>query len=678
MAPEMIQSIVGLSFTVFCIISIFINCTVLYALYKSRLPCINPLYILTAFTIGTCTIRMLITGFTWGPAVFLDRNIIGDNDVGWFSYLTTYVIVVLWAEGAVTQVFIALNRLFTMRDMACRRFFSRKACIIYVIAVVPSIGAFQHVVTTMMPCCKYYFIPHLYSPFPALRKGDEPNIVFDYIYRPMNFACYSIPVVCYLMIFAQVYASNKNRAAWGMERRKETRRTLHFAYTFMFYLDPPKHPTWKKFPSLGDTFSKRDQARQHKHQKPGNLPISECFIASADIFAQVYASNKNRAAWGMERRKETTLYITLEIQQYIPPTMPILNALMIYFAICDCTSMALIQGLMNSNIRQSIRRGRNFRASVTPSAKETRPDNTSTKNQETCLSQNVSLHQQILFTMRDMACRRFFSRKACIIYVIAVVPSIGTFQHVVTTMMPCCKYYFIPHLYSPFPALRKGDEPNIVFDYIYRPMNLACYSIPVVCYLMIFAQVYASNKNRAAWGMERRKETNPPKHPTWKKFPSLGDTFSKRDQARQHKHQKPGNLPISECFIASADTFHHARYGLQAIFLEKSVYNLCDCRRTFNWYIPARRNHHDAMLQVLLYTSPVLSLSRTEKRDEPNIVFDYIYRPMNLACYSIPVVCYLMVSLRTTYLRRNWNPWVMGTWVTGTGKIRVNLRCALI
>ncbi|KAI1711741.1 serpentine type 7TM GPCR chemoreceptor srx domain-containing protein [Ditylenchus destructor] len=326
MAPEMIQSIVGLSFTVFCVIGIFINCTVLYALYKSRLPCINPLYILTAFTIGTCTIRMSIMGFTWGPAVFLDRNIIGDNDVGWFSYLTTYVIVVLWAEGAVTQVFIALNRLFTMRDMACSRFFSRKACIIYVIAVVPSIGTFQHVVTTMMPCCKYYFIPHLYSPFPALRKSDEPNIVFDYIYRPMNLACYSIPVVCYLMIFAQVYASNKNRAAWGMERRKETRRTLHFAYTFMFYL---------------------------------------------------------------------ALYITLEIQQYIPPTMPILNALMIYFAICDCTSMALIQGLMNSNIRQSIRRGRNFRASVTPSAKETKPDNTSTKNQETCLSQNVSLHQQM-------------------------------------------------------------------------------------------------------------------------------------------------------------------------------------------------------------------------------------------------------------------------------------------
>ncbi|KAI1703532.1 Serpentine Receptor, class X [Ditylenchus destructor] len=282
----LIATLIGLSFTLFCGVAIVINCIVLHAMFKARYPCINPLYILTAFTIGTCTLRMTVIGFYYAPQIIFERTLLGENDTDQVPFLITSFIVVMWAEAAFTQVLIALNRVFTMRDMPQKRWFSKRNCLIYIVIIIPQTAVVLWISYSLLPCCKYYFFRHLYSVWPLIIDG-QANMIMDYVFRPLNILCYSLPVVCYVMIFAQVYtATREQQSGSSAERRREVARTLHFAYAFIFYLG---------------------------------------------------------------------LYISLELQPYIPKSMPVLNVFEIYLAICDCVSMAVIQATMNKNIRRNIK-----------------------------------------------------------------------------------------------------------------------------------------------------------------------------------------------------------------------------------------------------------------------------------------------------------------------------------
>uniref|UniRef100_A0AC35GIC4 7TM GPCR serpentine receptor class x (Srx) domain-containing protein n=1 Tax=Panagrolaimus sp. PS1159 TaxID=55785 RepID=A0AC35GIC4_9BILA len=228
----MISRILGGILTIACIISLFLNITLLLTLWFGSFLNTKQsgIYIFAFANIfGNCFTVMIFGGYL-GPAIMAQNSLFSSLDP-WPKFLGL-LFHIQWFQDMFLQIITAINRLIAVVNPRASQFFTRKTIIGLVLGCYIFGLIFAIIAGYLLPCCALYLYWRKFSFYYIDKSFNYADNILDW---PINSIASIIPIFCYIRIYLYVKTSNKKiittiAESKAAERKsKETKCALQFA-----------------------------------------------------------------------------------------------------------------------------------------------------------------------------------------------------------------------------------------------------------------------------------------------------------------------------------------------------------------------------------------------------------------------------------------------------------------
>ncbi|GMS86130.1 hypothetical protein PENTCL1PPCAC_8305, partial [Pristionchus entomophagus] len=234
MPADAISYVAGGLFGIVAIIGLFLNTTVLLAMYRGKMftSKASPVYILSSQTILVDTLLLAVHLGYQCPSVMLQvRDCRLQTDLSIQATDNTHSSY-CWYHNSLSHILVAVNRLFVIVFFRTNVFTRRRTIALCILQHAAALGL-SITSQFLLPCCEFTYSWVVYSYQYNTKKGMR-NYSNEYIDVPLNTSSSLIAIISYTMIIAKmrtarIQTGNIEETSAAQLLHKEYRYALQFA-----------------------------------------------------------------------------------------------------------------------------------------------------------------------------------------------------------------------------------------------------------------------------------------------------------------------------------------------------------------------------------------------------------------------------------------------------------------
>ncbi|EFO83875.1 hypothetical protein CRE_14886 [Caenorhabditis remanei] len=233
------KTILGFILLVTSTIGLFLNITMVSPVFQLAFSKDkSSIYVISSVNIVNDIAHLLITTFYLAPTIIMNSFITSEERNGQLTVFISFIFMVLWYIGNITQIVMAINRWAVICILRSSMFTKKNLMIFFTLTLIFALVK-SYIVQYVFPCCTFLVDQTVLS-YSYFQIGNLTNYT-DQSDIPLNAISSIIPVVCYSWIFYTIRSASKNITP-NMEtgnQRKRGRQELSYAMQFclisMFY-----------------------------------------------------------------------------------------------------------------------------------------------------------------------------------------------------------------------------------------------------------------------------------------------------------------------------------------------------------------------------------------------------------------------------------------------------------
>ncbi|CCD72132.1 7TM GPCR serpentine receptor class x (Srx) domain-containing protein [Caenorhabditis elegans] len=198
----------------------------------------SSIYVISSVNIINDILHLLITTFYLAPTIILNSFIFSDERNGNLTVFISFIFMVLWYIGNITQIVMAVNRWAVICILRSSMFTKRNLIICFSFTLVFAVAK-SYIVQYVFPCCSFLVDQTVLS-YSYFQIENITNYT-DHSDIPLNALSSIVPVICYSWIFYTIRSAHKsitpNMAPEHQKRqgRQELSYAMQFCLISMFY-----------------------------------------------------------------------------------------------------------------------------------------------------------------------------------------------------------------------------------------------------------------------------------------------------------------------------------------------------------------------------------------------------------------------------------------------------------